>query len=115
MSKPPEWLNKANQNKIGNTVGVPAEVNQVRAKPGPKKSLVVRKTVGLKFSEKRNSDIDILEQKLKLAGFDLTRGRSEAVEVAVGVLLQLLSEDETLELNEFIKNFVGNEDNLVNN
>ena len=115
MSKPPEWLNKANQNKTGNTVGVPAEVNQLRAKPGPKKSLVPRKTVGLKFSAKCNADIDTLEQQLKLSGFDITRGRSEAVEVAVGVLLHLFSQNNNLGIDDFIRNFVGNEEGKVNN
>ncbi|MCP5007964.1 MAG: hypothetical protein GY941_29120 [Planctomycetes bacterium] len=114
MSKAPDWLNKASLNKTGNTVGNASEATQVRGRPGPKKSLVERKSVGLKFSEKRNSNIDELEQKLKLAGFDITRGRSEAVEVAVLTLLEILNNESSTSVWEvFINEVVGNEERLI--
>lgn len=111
MSKAPAWLDKANQNKTGNTVGSVAEAGQVRNKPGPKKSVVARKSVGLKFSDSRNDDISKLENMLKRHGFELTRGRSEAVEVAVSVLLKIIeTSNEFLEWNDFLKDIIGKEE-----
>ncbi|MDD1829050.1 hypothetical protein LRP52_43560 [Photobacterium sp. ZSDE20] len=116
MSKAPSWLDKAAQNTTGNTVGNAAEVGQVRNKPGPKKSMVERKTVGLKFSEKRNKDISNLEDQLKLCGFAITRGRSEAVEVAIRVLLKITENNEGLyEWKEFIEKTIGEEDKDIQN
>ncbi|EIO4564132.1 hypothetical protein LQM11_004784 [Vibrio parahaemolyticus] len=116
MSKAPAWLDKANQNKAGNTVGNVAEVGQIRNKPGPKKSVVARKSVGLKFSDNRNDDISKLENLLKQHGFELTRGRSEAVEVAVSVLLKIIdSSDEFSEWNDFLENTIGKEERDIQN
>lgn len=116
MSKAPDWLNKANQNKTGNTVGNVAEVGQIRNKPGPKKSVVARKSVGLKFSENRNEDISKLENLLKQHGFELTRGRSEAVEVAVSVLLKIIeTADEFSEWNDFLEKTIGQEERDIQN
>ena len=66
MSKAPSWLDKAAQNTTGNTVGNAAEVGQVRNKPGPKKSMVERKTVGLKFSEKCFAKVSEVHKNLHL-------------------------------------------------
>lgn len=111
MSKAPAWLDKANQNKTGNTVGNAAEVSQVRNKPGPKKSLVDRKSVGLKFSDVRNNDISKLETLLKQNGYAISRGRSEAVEVAVSVLLEIFNSKESMsQWNDFIAETIGKEE-----
>lgn len=116
MSKAPAWLDKANQNKVGNTVGNVAEVGQIRNKPGPKKSVVARKSVGFKFSDNRNDDISKLENLLKQHGFELTRGRSEAVEVAVSVLLKIIdSSDEFSEWNDFLEDTIGKEERYIQN
>ncbi|HAS6641306.1 hypothetical protein AABD46_24760 (plasmid) [Vibrio parahaemolyticus] len=111
MSKAPAWLDKANQNKTGNTVGNAAEVGQVRSKPGPKKALVERKSVGLKFSAARNDEISKLETLLKQNGYAISRGRSEAVEVAVSVLLQVFENKENIALwDGFITETIGKEE-----
>ena len=111
MSKAPAWLDKANQNKTGNTVGNAAEASQVRSKPGPKKSLVDRKSVGLKFSGVRNTDISKLETLLKQNGYAISRGRSEAVEVAVSVLLEIFDNKESMsQWNDFITETIGKEE-----
>lgn len=111
MSKAPAWLDKANHNKTGNTVGNAAEVNQIRNKPGPKKALVDRKSVGLKFSEVRNDDISKLETILKQNGYTITRGRSEAVEVAVSVLLEMFETKESIsQWSDFITETIGKEE-----
>ncbi|HFQ5013271.1 hypothetical protein [Vibrio vulnificus] len=116
MSKAPAWLDKANQNKTGNTVGNVAEVGQIRNKPGPKKSVVVRKTVGLKFSDLRNDDISKLESLLKQHDFELTRGRSEAVEIAVSVLLKIIdTSNELSEWKSFLEETIGKEERDIQN
>jgi hypothetical protein len=47
---------------------------------------------------------------LKQQGFELTRGRSEAVEVAVSVLLKIIdTADEFSEWNDFLENTIRQE------
>lgn len=92
MSNAPGWLTKADNNSMGNEVGQAAVIDgkTPRGKPGPKKSLVKRKVVGLNFSEDQNRKLTELEMTLKLAGFDLPRGRSEAAELAIALAIAML-------------------------
>ena len=111
MSKTPSWMNSAQENKIGNTVGTPQSTNIHRNKPGPKEAKVERKSVGFKISNVRNGDIDKLEIALKSAGLPLTRGRSETVELAVSILLHLLSQPENKEqIVDLLSKNIANED-----
>lgn len=93
MSNAPGWLTKADNNSMGNEVGQAAVIDgkTPRGKPGPKKSLVKRKVVGLNFSEDQNRKLTELEMTLKLAGFDLPRGRSEAAEMAIALSIAILN------------------------
>ncbi|MGW7678582.1 hypothetical protein [Shewanella sp. S23-S33] len=92
MSNAPGWLTKADNNSMGNEVGQAAVIDgkTPRGKPGPKKSLVKRKVVGLNFSEYQNRKLTELEMTLKLAGFELPRGRSEAAELAIAITKAIL-------------------------
>lgn len=92
MSKGPAWLTMADSNTAGNEVGQAAVIDgkTPRGKPGPKKSLVKRKVVGLNFSDDQNRKLTELEMTLKLAGFDLPRGRSEAAELAIALATAML-------------------------
>ncbi len=92
MSKQPEWMKRAQDNKIGNTVGTASLMLNSRNKPGPKKAQVERKSTGFKISNRRSMDIDRLEMALKLEGLLLTRGRSETIELAVLTVLNLLEQ-----------------------
>jgi hypothetical protein len=46
--------------------------------------------VGLNFSEHQNRKLTELEMTLKLAGFELPRGRSEAAELAIALAIAML-------------------------
>lgn len=102
MSKAPAWLSAAETNTTGNEVGQAAQVNgkAPRGKPGPKKSAIKRKVVGLNFSDTENQILDQLEMKLKLHGVALSRGRSEAAMIAIERLLSQIDSwsQETIDL-----------------
>ncbi|GIU51920.1 hypothetical protein TUM4438_43150 [Shewanella sairae] len=114
MSKAPGWMNSAQNNKTGNTVGTVAEVTQKRKKPGPKKSVVLRKNRIIKISDNRSNDIDTLEAKLKNLGIPLTRGRSETIELALSVLNSMIENpDKSLNGEQwinYVKEITGQED-----
>lgn len=109
MSKGPAWLTMADSNTAGNEVGQAAVIDgkTPRGKPGPKKSLVKRKVVGLNFSDDQNRKLTELEMTLKLAGFDLPRGRSEAAELAINTLYFILTQSPTGDTDRWIKRYLG--------
>lgn len=109
MSTGPAWLTKADNNTTGNEVGQAAVIDgkTPRGKPGPKKSLVKRKVVGLNFSDDQNRKLTELEMTLKLAGFDLPRGRSEAAELAINTLHFILTQSPTGDTDRWIKRYLG--------
>ncbi|WP_233054922.1 hypothetical protein [Motilimonas cestriensis] len=91
MSTGPSWITKAENNTEGNEVGQAAEIDnkKPRGKPGRKKSIVDRKVVGLNFSDAKSNELNQLEMRLKLEGLELTRGRSEAAELAIYLLNEI--------------------------
>lgn len=89
MTNIPSWMNSAHENKQGNIVS-----DKKKSKPGPQKSDIKRKNVGFKISEERNKEIDKLKKLLEQESLQITRGRSEAVELAVSVVIDLLHESE---------------------
>ena len=115
MSKQPDWMKRAQDNKTGNTVGTASLMLNQRNKPGPKKAKIERKNVGFKISKRRNIDIDRLEIALKLEGLLLTRGRSETIELAVLTVLDLLEQPkEKMLVIDLLKRNLGLEDNQDN-
>ncbi|ABS10502.1 hypothetical protein [Shewanella baltica] len=115
MSQGPAWLATAENNTQGNEVGTAAVIDNKtpRGKPGPKKSLVKRKVIGLNFSDNQNKKLDELEMRLKLAGIDLPRGRSEAAELAINTLLFILTQspsDSDRWIKRLLENLVGEEE-----
>lgn len=116
MSKAPAWLDAAETNTQGNEVGQAAQVDgkAPRGKPGPKKSAIKRKVVGLNFSKEQNDKLTELEMILKLNGIALDRGRSEAAELAINALHFILSQSPG-DSDRWIKRFLEtqtNNDNL---
>ena len=85
-----------------------------KGKSGPKKSLVKRKVVGLNFSGFQNKQLTKLEMQLKVTGVELTRGRSEAAELAITFLSQILDGDVNQEIKNYcktsLKHMLGHED-----
>ena len=115
MSKAPDWMSKADSNTIGNEVGKTAVIDnkQLRSKPGPKKSLVQRKHVGIKISNDKNKEIDHLRLLLQTNGISLTRDRSETVELAVQLAIAILTNKDKAQISwavGFLNSVVGLED-----
>ncbi|AQS39755.1 hypothetical protein Sps_04672 [Shewanella psychrophila] len=91
MSKAPNWLDKAETNTSGNTVGDDSTlILSKKLKPGRKPSLIKRKVVGISISDKQKEILDDLEFQLKVNGINLTRGKSESAELAINLLCMIL-------------------------
>lgn len=86
--KAQDWMDEVTASPTDSEL--PKTNDAPRGKPGPKKSLVKRKVVGLNFSDDQNRKLTELEMTLKLAGFDLPRGRSEAAELAIALATAML-------------------------
>lgn len=85
-----DWTKEFINAPAASTLPSSNEPAKTKGKPGPKKSPVKRKVVGLNFSEQQNKKLTRLEMQLKLAGVELPRGRSEAAELAINLLSALL-------------------------
>lgn len=83
-----DWTKELNNTPESSTL--PKKQLKAKGKPGPKKSKVDRKVVGLNFSVFESKRLTRLERELQSAGIELTRGRSEAAELAITFLLSAL-------------------------
>lgn len=85
-----DWTKELMTTTAVSTLPDSSERAKAKGKPGPKKSTVKRKVVGLNFSDTQNKKLTNLEMQLKLAGVELPRGRSEAAELAINLLSGIL-------------------------
>ena len=107
MSKAPAWLDAAEINTQGNEVGQAAQIDgkAPRGKPGPKKSAIKRKVVGLNFSQFQSEKLTDLEMVLKLNGINLERGRSQTAELGINALHFILTQSPG-DSDRWIKTFL---------
>lgn len=67
-----------------------------RKKPGPKKSEIIRKTVGFKFSENEARQIENLQRKLALKQHGITRSDAVLAAVYTALTHMVKNEDKTV-------------------